>query len=250
LSLSPFPLTRAPLGVLLLRWFVVELGMDSPPCTAACSHVGVKISRALTPHWMVVTQLFQGKEAIIEAQGKSTSMSVGLSSTSPLVLGAAVGVVGVTALTMQSMSNSGAGQGGATSAAVEAKAPEPEAFSAEAAAARSAEAQLWVERFRTRTEVAKRAAEAEAWISSFRFTTAMREREQRVAERAAWIAAWRSMSSGSGAVAEEAAKSPLCKWFVGLVEGMVFLNGGGLNGQEDKKANPNDMRGVMRKLDV
>jgi hypothetical protein len=30
------------------------------------------------------------------------------------------------------------------------------------------------------------------------------------------------------------------------VEGMVFLNGGGLDGAEEKKANPNDMRGVMK----
>jgi len=181
----------------------------------------------------------------MEAQGKSAPMSVDLSSTSPLLAGAAVGVVGVTALVMQSMSKSGAGQGGAASmAAVEAKAPEPEAFSAEAAAARAAEAQLWVERFRTRAEMTKRAAEAEAWISTFRFTTATREREQRVAERAAWIESWRSASSS--AVAEEAEQSPLCKWFVSLVEGMVFLNGGGLDGAEEKKANPNDMRGVMK----
>jgi hypothetical protein len=71
-------------------------------------------------------------------------------------------------------------------------------FSAAEATRRAAEAEAWIVRFRTTTQVKVRAAEAEAWVAAFRSTTAARERNQRVHECSLWIANWRARSSAEG----------------------------------------------------
>jgi hypothetical protein len=114
-------------------------------------------------------------------------------------------------------------------------------FSAAEATRRAAEAEAWIVRFRTTTQVKVRAAEAEAWVAAFRSTTAARERNQRVHECSLWIANWRARSSAGVAEAEQ--QSPLCKWLFSVLDAVVFLN---RPLDTDSKANPNDMRGVFK----
>ena len=174
------------------------------------------------------------EEAILEAILSAQEQPEPLGPKTPIAAGAALGVLGVAALVAQ---NKKTGDATVVTKAPAAMVP----FSAAEATRRAAEAEAWIVRFRTTTQVKVRAAEAEAWVAAFRSTTAARERNQRVHECSLWIANWRARSSAGVAEAEQ--QSPLCKWLFSVLDAVVFLN---RPLDTDSKANPNDMRGVFK----